>query len=523
MLKEIPLRYPALLVLLASAAPAVAQWSSDASINLALADAGGDQVQSKIRTLPDGSSYVSWFDNQTGGYDVRLQRLSAGGVEQWAHGGVLLADRSYSSTVDYDLRVDAQGNALVAFNDDRVATDQITVVKVGAGGGVLWTVRVSSGSAFKANPHLCVLSDGAIAAGWTEGSGYRLQRLSPEGVPLLASPLNVVETGRSLTMNDLAPGLSGAVMVSYTRPTGGFNTPKHIYAQSYTSAGAAAWATPRAVFDGGSLQFGSFPPIVADGAGGAVFAWYNTGGTRPALVQHLRADGTEVFAHNGVALSTDTTLIHTDPSAAYDPATGVIYASWTVSNQLQSQWGWRAQAVSPAGARSWTDAGRQLLPLSANQKSFARAVADGHGMIASCFDARGPVSGVVLAAGVDEEGALRWSPATLEACSVVSGKSRLEAAWNGTTALLAWGDGRHDGGDIYIQNVNPDGTLGPSAPPCTADFNGDGFVDFFDYDDFVSCFETGACPPGRTADVNGDDFVDFFDYDDFVTQFEAGC
>jgi hypothetical protein len=59
--------------------------------------------------------------------------------------------------------------------------------------------------------------------------------------------------------------------------------------------------------------------------------------------------------------------------------------------------------------------------------------------------------------------------------------------------------------------------------PCPADFNGDGFLDFFDYDDFVACYETGACPDGRTADFNGDDFVDFFDYDDFVGAFETGC
>jgi hypothetical protein len=57
---------------------------------------------------------------------------------------------------------------------------------------------------------------------------------------------------------------------------------------------------------------------------------------------------------------------------------------------------------------------------------------------------------------------------------------------------------------------------------CAADFNGDGFLDFFDYDDFVACFETGACGDS-TADFNGDGFVDFFDYDDFVAAFEAGC
>jgi hypothetical protein len=58
---------------------------------------------------------------------------------------------------------------------------------------------------------------------------------------------------------------------------------------------------------------------------------------------------------------------------------------------------------------------------------------------------------------------------------------------------------------------------------CPVDFNEDGFLDFFDYDDFVACYEGFACPPGRTADYNGDSFVDFFDYDDFVAAFEAGC
>jgi hypothetical protein len=61
-----------------------------------------------------------------------------------------------------------------------------------------------------------------------------------------------------------------------------------------------------------------------------------------------------------------------------------------------------------------------------------------------------------------------------------------------------------------------------SPPPCRADFNGDSVLDFFDYSDFVECYETEACG-GGTADFNGDGFVDFFDYADFVAAFEAGC
>jgi hypothetical protein len=58
---------------------------------------------------------------------------------------------------------------------------------------------------------------------------------------------------------------------------------------------------------------------------------------------------------------------------------------------------------------------------------------------------------------------------------------------------------------------------------CPADFNDDGFLDFFDFDDFVLCFESENCPPDRSADFNNDGFVDFFDFDDFVLAFQTGC
>jgi hypothetical protein len=54
---------------------------------------------------------------------------------------------------------------------------------------------------------------------------------------------------------------------------------------------------------------------------------------------------------------------------------------------------------------------------------------------------------------------------------------------------------------------------------CPVDFNLDGFIDFFDYDDFVFGFETG----NQLTDFNNDGFLDFFDYDDFVAAFEIGC
>ena len=95
--------------------------------------------------------------------------------------------------------------------------------------------------------------------------------------------------------------------------------------------------------------------------------------------------------------------------------------------------------------------------------------------------------------------------------------------------------------DTLLANAqNLDGELGATLPSgngtpggsavlnfsiafCAGDFNRDGFVDGFDYDDFVACFEGAGCPAGTSADFNNDGFADGFDYDDFVAAFESAC
>lgn len=86
-------------------------------------------------------------------------------------------------------------------------------------------------------------------------------------------------------------------------------------------------------------------------------------------------------------------------------------------------------------------------------------------------------------------------------------------------------------GTASDRNIDPtDEPRGETRVDCTADFNKDGFVDGFDYDDFVRCFEGtdglscgGINPASMAADIDDDGFVDGFDYDEFVRAFEIGC
>src|SRR5580704_10613244 len=186
----------ALLVLaLTLATTAWAQWSSDPSQNLDLSNiAGADQVQPKLLPLPNNSWYVSWFNNNPNdpppnGYDVYYQMLSANGVEQFPHDGVQVAKLTLSSTEDYGLAIDGQGNALLAFQDDRRDPNnpQITAAKMSPTGQPLWGpsgVALTWDPGFHANPKITATSDGNVVVGWTTNNVVILQKLDPNGRPL---------------------------------------------------------------------------------------------------------------------------------------------------------------------------------------------------------------------------------------------------------------------------------------------------------------------------------------------------
>ena len=245
-------RYLVAIVLgLTLASSAWAQWSSDPSKNLALADRGNgnDQVQPKVRPLSDNGWYVSWFDADPNspppaGYDVYLQRLNPGGVEQFRHDGILVADLSNTSTEDYGLDVDTKGNALLAFLDTREgANQQVTAAKMSPSGKALWGkrgVQLTRGStASNAAPKIAGTSDGDVVVAWTSNSNVVLQKLDPSGHPLWGKGVVLSESSYNYGLADLHAADNGSVIVSWTRDQG-FGSDIYLYANKLSAQGTSS-------------------------------------------------------------------------------------------------------------------------------------------------------------------------------------------------------------------------------------------------------------------------------------------
>ena len=466
--KNTILAFALVLFCIGTSSYAFAQWSSDPKVNLGIAVKPYDQVQPKIRPTPDGGCYISWFDNDPNGqppygYDVFIQRLNARGVPKWADGGIRIADLGMSSTQDYGLDVDADGNALLAFLDDR-NTDGIavTATKVNPAGVQTWGKRgkqVGKGPESLGNPKVTATSDGFVVAGWSNGSNLTFQKIDADGRRMWGTDGITITApaGFAYYMADLHAGSGGSVIVSFVSSAGFFG-PNHLLVNKLSATGTLLWgANHVAVFDGGSLGFARFPRFITDGAGGAVFCWSATEGAR---VQHVRANGSEVFPHNGVSGSTNIAYIPIEPCVSYDKAKDATYLFWSEQNQGQATEGILAQKFNHAGVAELGETGAIVQPFTTSPVVNVASVFTTTGPLVVWSSETATAQDTIMGAKLNRKGALSFQPFAVS--SALSSKSRLDLTLSSTgVAFVVWSDGRaDDGGDIYAQNIKANCTLG---------------------------------------------------------------
>ncbi len=462
-LRPLAFALPALLALAAFAPPAQAQWSSDPAVNTPIAVKSGDQVQPLVRPIPGGGWYVSWFDDSSGGYDVFLQRLDANGVAQWAAGGIRVADRSFSSTEDYGLDVDGSGNALLAFTDDRFATQKITAARYDAAGSALWGVngiQMPDTTGDVHSPKIAVTADGQVVVAWTSGSSIKLHRMQADGTAVWDRVRSA--SGVTFGLADLraAGGSDTGTIVSWVRTQ---SSNRYLMANKIDAGGSWRWnATPPGitVYDGGSLQMGNYPPFVNDGAGGAAFGWYDV--TQQCFAQHVTSARAEAFGHNGALASTDATHTRVAPAVQFNPATGETLLFFV--EQFAGQQGVYGQKFNTTGVRQWGSGGAAIRPLAALTVMGVAAVQAGSDNVVFWTDETGFAQDTIYAQRVGAGGGPVC--ATFPVSTLLAIKSGTEASIDpaGMT-VAAWQQGDFGSADVYVQNINADCSLGGSAPP----------------------------------------------------------
>lgn len=458
------------LALLASLAACLAgQWSSNPIQNLAVGDRAGAQAVPKIAVTSDGGCYIAWFDNSGAGYAVYLQRLDAAGVEQWPHNGVLVSGHAQnSSLVDWDLIVDRDDAAVLAFTDVRSGPDlDVYAYRIDPSGAFAWGgngIALSANTDDEANPRLGQASDGDFVCVWpnTTSRSLRVQRLDAAGSVRYPQDGLVIPGDATDTpaFAQIVAGDQGSFIVSWVRALA-FSGTRHLHTQKFDAAGQPLWGAQRlVVFDAAILPIAHEPRLLADGQGGAIYGWHFAAGSVFSVrVQRILANGVEAFAHNGIDVATHAASKF-DPALLWLPHAQDILVFWNERNTGQSQWGISGQRIDAAGGRRFGAAGAVLLPVDTVNKLAPVATRFGDGALVCVLETSlGPIQHKVRAVRMRGDGTLAGP--VVDASVAVSEKLRLQATASASgVAMLCWSDRRADSGDVFAQNVNPNGTLG---------------------------------------------------------------
>ncbi|MDY6949895.1 MAG: hypothetical protein SWE60_00150 [Thermodesulfobacteriota bacterium] len=446
-----------------------AQWSDDPEKNLQLTALGGEQVVPKVATNDMGESFVAWYSNVNGNYNVRLQCLDENGTELWARNGIVISDHPSDSWVtDYGLAVDQDGHAILVFQDLRNGSSNVYAYRISPDGEFLWGengLALSDNTDFEPSPSVAVTDENHLVFVWSRTSEVSkavvLQKVTPDGDLLWGS--GVVLQGNE-NEDHLSPVVTAAdndeVFLVWAKPSAE-SAPDHaIYAQRLDSNGSFVWNGGEPILLADPIPLYVAPRLVSDAQGGLLVGWYDT--NLQSLVQHIDEDGTLLMSEEGALLSTSQETLHMQPELVFSSQWQEVFAFCKETNLGQTDSGVCGQKLSTVGERFWGEEGRPFVPWWSSEYAYP-------------FALRGTDAGVLVFYKVDmtfldadlramlitATGAFAWDDESLTLSSTASGKGDFAvSAINDGQWVVVWADDRSGSREIYAQNIHSNGELG---------------------------------------------------------------
>jgi hypothetical protein len=439
-----------------------AQWNPNTSVNLEVATLPIMDMQSL--TTSTGKTWVAYYHNNNGNYDMRAQLLDVDGTKLLGPDGMLVDNKpSGSATYVFNICKDANDNLIIAYQDQRTGGSNMSAVayKVSQAGTHLWS---SSGVVLGLGlaPYPAVLSNGETVIAWNESSSntLQIQKINTAGNLAWTTPVTVQVGTTNTTRGQLVAGTNGNfTMVFQKRGTAIYTT---LYAQRYNSNGTALWVAPVQL----STQTTSgvrYYSVVGEGDI-TYCGYYASQGSRfNSWLQRINEDGTLPYGMNGSAFSTATGT--SDPyqqmtNIALDPSSSYVWSLCSYSNTSQSQYGVYVQKFSKqTGARLFTDNAQNIYPISASFDTQAGQVSlVNDAPVFMSYDANYKI----YATRLDGNGAFVWTGNRIELSSTTasagSPKGRFGfTALSNSQAVAVWAETRNGVEKAYAQNISPGG------------------------------------------------------------------
>ena len=442
---------------------AAAQWNSNTAVNLELAGLPMADMQSA--TTSDGKTWVAFYHQNGGNYDMRAQLLDVHGNKLLGPNGILVDNQvSGSATYVFNICLDAANNLVVAYQDQRTGSQNAVIYKISPSGTQLWgTNGIVLGDGLAPNPGL--LSTGEIAVAWIGNSNNTLniQKINLAGTTAWASPV-VVKVGTALTTRgQIIANTGGTFNMVFQKRGSGISTT--LYSQRYDNNGNALWTNPLQISTETTAGI-RYYSIAAENDT-TYFGYYSSVGFRfNSWLQRINPDGTLPFGASGSNFNTSTNS--GDPyqqttNIAMNPGSPYVWSLCSFSNTNQNQYGVFVQKfLKSNGTRVFGNSGITVYPISANfdtQSGNVSLINDAPMFMS--YD----VNYKIYATRLDANGAFVWPGNRIEMSSTTAGGSTPKGRFGFTglsenQAVALWYESRAGEYRGYAQDITPAGLFG---------------------------------------------------------------
>ena len=445
-----------------------AQWVADPTSNTKLATASDDAGEIYLSTNEaTGDTYIQWSDMASNGWGVNLQRIDINGVPQWGDAGLHVSSHQFSSY--------SEGYAMDATSDNGVVTcfanyeGECIAMKFDKDGNAVWGEQGISVIDFPAGSYGCSRvklqagNDGGVWVLVSDTQDLYLRYINADGT--LNPTATISDSGVRCMFALLTHGPDGVVFVTYEKiGSGMWYVDKQIWVAGYATDGGLA--TPPAQLMA-SQVFGStyIHYEISDGMGGGYAYIFHSGiaETFNTYVFHFDANGVSTISNpNGAMVhTTDPANFYGNPYATVDPVSHDIILVYRQSDSYsQSESRLYLNRITPTGEVLW---GEGLLIADDNGYEYTDAkidaYPDGSGFMVSYMN--GPYDGTPIEAlGFDMDGNQTWRTHINTIQDAKTGAENSSGFHNGQN-ILVWTN--QDDGNIYGQNIDPKGTMGPVA------------------------------------------------------------
>ena len=443
------------------------QFTVDTLQNTVIHDINGSEQATPLSgTTSNGSTYVSWFDLSSGSYVLRMQLLDANGNNLWAAGGIVVSSYPQSTALfRYDLKVDNDDNAIVAFQDMRSGTLNVVAYKVNTTGGLVWGnagVALSDSTAEGLGPKITITQNNNVIVAWNSSIGtskwVSYQKINSSGAIVWAK--RILDSNK-YSRPVLLPYGSDDFLMLYVKEVGSFpGVTSTMYAQRYDSNGNGVWLSPTQVSTK-TISFFTFPDIISDTHNGFYISFNTSNPVNTSLndvyAQHVDSTGA-LWSNTGTQAANSTTEHKLTGGCCYSAANNELYLSLQVLDGSQGSSGIYLQKLDNNGSVLLGPNALLLRPIISNYYLPYTITDAGNGVII-LYGLGTFGNQKIQALKTDYSGGALWSyDPTL--CNYLSNKDDLSSGrFTNNQTVAVWSDDRLDNG-IYTQNISGDGDFG---------------------------------------------------------------